>query len=228
MARPQSLLAGLEFHDRLNSAESSKRLRPRRSSRLNFRPMVDPQADAEILERMARQDTRAVGDLYDRFGRPIYSFVFKMLGSARDAEEVVQDVFLAAWRNAASFEPRTANAFTWLVAIARNKSIDRIRHTGRRIPAPPADPDQSAPETPDASADPATSTATSDEARLVRAWVAELPPNQREAVELAFFEGLTHPEIAERLSESQGTVKSRVRLAMEKLRLKVKGGLNDH
>lgn len=186
--------------------------------------MIDPDADANLLARMAKQDARAVGDLYDRFGGPIYSFVSKMLGNTRDAEEIVQDVFLSAWRNAASFKPETANAFTWLVAIARNKSIDRMRHSARRIPGPPGtDPDRPDPDPADETPDPGALTALHDEAQSVREWVNDLPSNQREAIELAYFEGLTHPEIAERLSESQGTVKSRIRLAMEKLRQKLKG-----
>ncbi len=176
------------------------------------------------MRRLATGDDRALAALYDRFARPIYSMVLKMVRNERDAEEIVQDVFISLWKNSRNFDGEISSPFTWLCTIARNKTIDRIRSAQRRIPAPLPDEPGEANQRTDSAPNPADETAARDRASIIAAWIGELPANQREALELAFFEGLTHPEIAERLNDTIGTVKSRIRLGMDKLRSKMKGG----
>jgi RNA polymerase sigma-70 factor (ECF subfamily) len=183
--------------------------------------------ESQLLMRIGRGDELALAALYDRFARPIYSMVYRITHNERDAEEIVQDVFLTVWRTASTFDPKRASAFTWLTTVARNKAIDRIRAAQRRIPPPPSEEVASVRESVDLSANPADEVSQADQSEALGSIVRTLPTNQRQAIELAFFEGLTHPEIAERLGETIGTVKSRIRLGMEKLRQKLKGGRNE-
>lgn len=178
----------------------------------------------KLLHRIAEGDEEALAALYDACGGLIYSLARRVLNSDREAEEITQDVFVAAWRNARTFDPARSSATTWLTALTRNKAIDRLRTARRRLPAAPADA-ADLPETADPAPTAAELAARGDRAMRISAWIAELPPNQREAVELAFFEGLTHPEIASRLGETIGTIKSRIRLGLERLRHKMKGGV---
>jgi RNA polymerase sigma-70 factor (ECF subfamily) len=178
----------------------------------------------QCIRRMAAGEERALGELYDRTGGLVYSLVHRILRDDRETEEVVQDAFVSAWRNAASFDPARAGAATWLATMARRKAIDRLRANNRRLPAAPAEPD-GRPEPRDEAPDPARAAQLGDRHARISAWIRELPPNQRQAVELAFFDGLTHPEIATRLGETIGTVKSRIRLGLDRLRQKLKGGL---
>lgn len=180
--------------------------------------------EENCIRRMVAGEEGALGDLYDRLGGLLYSLARRILGSDREAEEIVQDVFVSAWRNARSFDPARASVTTWLTTMARNKAIDRLRANKRRIPAAPAEPEH-VPEMRDEAANPSQSTQQADRRQRIAGWIGELPPNQREAVEMAFFEGLTHPEIAARLGETIGTVKSRIRLGLDRLRQKLKGGL---
>lgn len=177
--------------------------------------------DNELPRRMAAGDESALAELYDRFGGPVYALSLRIIGNPRDAEEIVQDTFRTAWTKAAQFNPNRSGTFTWLVMMARNKSIDRVRSIRRRLPEPPGDERRSVRET-EVRRTPADEAEADERAATVALSVESLPPTQRQAIELAFFEGLTHPEIAERLGESIGTVKSRIRLGMEKLRARLR------
>ena len=177
-----------------------------------------------LLKRMAARDELALGLFYDRFANPLFSLAMRVLRNEREAEEAVQDAFLAAWRQAGTFDGSRGSVFTWLVGITRNKCIDRLRKSERRLPAAhtPLDGTMEA-ETVCPDPDPATSARQREVSSQVRQIVRELPEPQRRALELAFFEGLTHSEIADQLSEAVGTIKSRIRLAMEKLRTRLQG-----
>jgi RNA polymerase sigma-70 factor, ECF subfamily len=179
--------------------------------------------EEHYIRRMAAGEESALGELYDRLGGLLFSLAHRILRNPREAEEIVQDVFVSAWRNARTFDPARASATTWLTVMTRNKAIDRLRSLRRRLPESPAEP-ENFPEPRDESADPALTAQTHDRRTRIAATLSELPPNQRQAVELAFFEGLTHPEIASRLGETMGTVKSRIRLGLDRLRQKMKGG----
>jgi RNA polymerase sigma-70 factor (ECF subfamily) len=179
--------------------------------------------DQHALQRMADGDADAVAELYDRHARRVYSLALRILGDATDAEDVVQDVFVQAWRQASRYTPTRGVVAAWLLTLARSRAIDRLR--ARR-----ARESQSAGE-------PATSQAvdsappiewqflSTEQTRLLRAALERLPILQRAAIELAYFEGLTHVEIAARLEEPLGTVKTRIRSGLAKLRETLLGGV---
>jgi RNA polymerase sigma-70 factor (ECF subfamily) len=179
--------------------------------------LVEP-ADEELILRITRRDPEAVRVLYARHGRMVYSVAFAIVGSETEAEEVTQDVFLRAWEKAESYEPQKARVVTWLARIARNRAIDVLRQSGARN-ARVLDSGDALEFLPDTGAvDPGESAATAGKRRVVQAAVARLPPEQRRALTLAFMHGLTHREVAERLGEPLGTVKTRIRDAMHRLR----------
>lgn len=180
--------------------------------------------ESQLLARIGQGDEGALGDLYDRYSRPVYSMVLRMTQSETEAEEIVQDVFLTVWRTAGSFDAKRAKVFTWITTVARNKAIDRIRSLRRRLQVSALPNGSDLVEGVDDSADPLGNAILGDESLRLSHMVNELPVNQCQAIQLAFFEGLTHPEIANRLGDTIGTVKARIRLGMEKLREKVKGG----
>jgi RNA polymerase sigma-70 factor (ECF subfamily) len=171
---------------------------------------------AQLLRRIAGQDRAALSEFYDQTARIIFSFALRMLGDTHDAEEVVQDVFVQIWNKAQTFDPVIGVPFHWAMGITRNRCIDRLRARHRRsrvlvemeegVEAEPAI--ESADE-------PALS---GNELEAVRSAVITLPKDQRQAIEMAFFGGLTHQEIAEALHEPLGTVKARIRRGMLKLR----------
>ena len=180
--------------------------------------VIDVSADADhsAVARMAAGDQTALGEFYDRHGRAVYSLAFRILRDQRDAEEVVQDVFAQAWRESARYNMRRGSVMAWLMTLTRSRAVDRLR--GRRSrpeSAPGADPRT---EITDAAALADEQLAWSVRADLVRAALDALPVLQRVAIELAFYEGLTHAEIAARLEEPLGTVKTRIRQGLLKLR----------
>jgi RNA polymerase sigma-70 factor, ECF subfamily len=176
----------------------------------------DRAADQAALARMAQGDGEAVAELYDRHARPIYSLALRILGDVTDAEDVVQEVFSQAWRQASRYTASRGAVSAWLLTLTRSRAIDRLR-AKRARPAGVTDarlPDQLV----DASPAVDSMVLSSEHVSRVRAALDELPLLQRAALELAYFEGLTHAEIADRLEQPLGTVKTRIRLAMLKLR----------
>jgi len=185
--------------------------------------VIDMTADADrsALERMARGDHDALTELYDRHGRIVYSLALRIVRDPRDAEEVVQDVFAQAWRQSSRYSAGRGSVIAWLMTLTRSRAIDRAR--GRRA-RPDATSDSAA------IVDVSDSGASADEqlawiaqAAQVRAALAALPLLQRVAIELAFYEGLTHTEIADRLEQPLGTVKTRIRQGLLKLRDQLSG-----
>ena len=171
-------------------------------------------ADSELVARAAAGDERAVGLLYDRYGTVLYAVAFRVLGERADAEEVVLEAFTQAWRDAPRFEPGRGSVAGWLTTIARSRALDLVRARTRRsrITAAAAAEAPAAPPGPDSALD------HEERRREVRRALDALSPTQRQAIELAYFEGLSQSEIAERLQEPLGTIKTRVRLGMQKLR----------
>lgn len=182
-------------------------------------------SDAELLARAARGDERAVGMVYDRYGQVMYAVAFRIVRQPGDAEEVVAEAFAQAWREASRFEAGRGSVAAWLTVMTRSRALDLVRARTRREritdTAQRSDPEGTlGMGTPGASPDAAVE-ARERERRVAEA-LADLSPPQRTAIELAFFEGLSHSEIAERLNEPLGTVKTRVRLGMQKLRESLK------
>jgi RNA polymerase sigma-70 factor (ECF subfamily) len=174
--------------------------------------------DEELIRRITRRDAEAVRLLYARHGRMVYGVAVAILGPVPEAEEVTQDVFLRAWDKAESYQPQKARVVTWLARIARNRAIDVLRQTGARN-ARVLDTGDALELLPDTGGtDPGDSAEIGRQRAVIRAAVAKLPAEQRRALTLAFLHGLTHREVAERLGEPLGTVKTRIRDAMHRLR----------
>jgi RNA polymerase sigma-70 factor (ECF subfamily) len=175
----------------------------------------DRLADQAALERIAGGDHNALAELYDRHARAIYSLALRILQNQADAEDIVQEVLSQAWRQASRYDAARGNVAAWLLTLARSRAIDRLR--ARR-----ARPDRGAEPAPADIADRTVSVdlqlLSAEQVARVRAALDALPLLQRLAIELAYYEGLTHTEIAERLEQPLGTVKTRIRLAMMKLR----------
>lgn len=181
--------------------------------------------DAELLARAARGDERAVGMVYDRYGQVMYAVAFRIVRQQGDAEEVVAEAFAQAWRDAGRFESGRGSVAAWLTVMTRSRALDFVRARARREritdTAQRSDPEGTlGMGMPGASPD--AGVEMEERERRVAAALADLSPPQRKAIELAFFEGLSHSEIAERLNEPLGTVKTRVRLGMQKLRESLK------
>jgi RNA polymerase sigma-70 factor (ECF subfamily) len=192
----------------------------------------DRVADQAALGRMAGGDRAAFAEIYDRHARPIYSLALRILQDAADAEDVVQEVFTQAWRQASRYDARRGAPGAWLLTMARSRAIDRLR--ARRVrpevaAGAAAPPDQRArrdsPDIPDSAALPDAQLLSAEQVARVRKALDDLPMLQRVALELAFYEGLTQAEIAERLEQPLGTVKTRIRVAMLKLRDALAGGV---
>jgi RNA polymerase sigma-70 factor, ECF subfamily len=181
------------------------------------RDAADPAADIDAIRRAATGDADALAALYDRHSRVIYSLAFRIMGDASDAEEVVQDVFAQVWRQAARYDTSRGAVIAWMLMMTRSRAIDRIRS---RRGLPPVAPDswKGLTEMVDPAEGPELTTLTADQVGRVRDALNALPLTQRLAIQLAFYEGLTHVEIAERLGEPLGTVKTRIRLGLLKLR----------
>lgn len=176
----------------------------------------DRAADQAALARMARGEGDAVAELYDRHARPIYSLALRILGDSTEAEDVVQDVFSQAWRQASTYSASRGAVAAWLLTLTRSRAIDRLR-ARRARPAGVSD-DRVADKLTDAGPAADSQVLSSEQVARVRAALDELPLLQRAAIELAYFEGLTHAEIADRLEQPLGTVKTRIRLGMLRLR----------
>ena len=171
-------------------------------------------ADNDLLKAIARGDETALADCYDRYRVILFSLILRILHDRPEAEDVLQEVFLQVWRRAKDFDESRGRAFTWLVTIARSRALDRLRARG---PAARFSSERELGPT-NAVADAAAEALKSEESEIVRRALAELPADQRRALLLAYFEGLTQTEIAARLGDPLGTVKTRMRSGLMKLR----------
>jgi RNA polymerase sigma-70 factor, ECF subfamily len=181
------------------------------------------ESQAQLLRRIAAQDRDAMAEFYDQTARPLFAVVHRILGNTEEAEEVIQDVFVQIWNKASTFDPAIGLPFHWALSIARNRCIDRLRSRQRRarvlVEMPPDVPE---PVIETSVGEPALG---ETELNAIRSVVTQLPTDQRQAIEMAFFGGLTHQEIAEALNEPLGTVKARIRRGMLKLRDSLKAYL---
>jgi RNA polymerase sigma-70 factor (ECF subfamily) len=183
----------------------------------------DRESDQQTLERMARGDADALADLYDRHAARVYSLALRIVRDAGDAEDVVQEVFAQAWRQASRYTASRGAVAAWLLTLARSRAIDRLR--ARRARPDQQGAEAAATELPDLAPPVDWQYLSAEQIRLVRAALEQLPFLQRVAIELAYFDGLTHVEIAARLEEPLGTVKTRIRSALTKLRESLVGAV---
>jgi RNA polymerase sigma factor (sigma-70 family) len=170
-------------------------------------------SDEAVVALVARSDEEALAELYDRFGRVAYGMAFRVLRDERLAEDAVQEGFLTAWRNADRFMPERAKASTWLLTLVHRRAVDLVRREERRRAEPLPEAAEAAP-----------SGSAEDDAWLrfererVQAALRRLPDQQREALELAYYGGFSQSELAERLGQPVGTIKSRMFTGLSRLR----------
>ncbi len=190
--------------------------------------MLDRQAteesQAQLLRRIAGQDRQALAEFYEQTAGTLFSTAIRILGDAHEAEEVIQEAFLQIWGKAATFDAALGAPFFWALSITRNRAIDRLRARQRRVRLTDELREGAAA---DSSAFVPTAESGLDEEDLaaVRLAVSGLPSEQRQSIEMAFFGGMTHVEIAEALQEPLGTIKARIRRGMLKLRERLQGYL---
>jgi RNA polymerase sigma-70 factor (ECF subfamily) len=180
----------------------------------------DSSNDRTLVARIERRDADALAALYDRYGARVNGLAARILRDTGEAEEVVQEVFLYVWRAASTFDGTRGSVLAWLLVATRSRAIDRLRarRPGGRERLRPLEeaPEAASPENVEVGAEGRQWEA------ICRAAIAELPEDQRRALELAYFEGLTQQEIAERTDSPLGTVKTRVRLGLMKLRERIR------
>jgi RNA polymerase sigma-70 factor (ECF subfamily) len=177
----------------------------------------DRLADQAALGRMARGDHQALAELYDRHARPVFSLALRILQERGEAEDVVQEVFAQAWTQAARYDTARGAVAAWLLNMARSRAIDRLR-SKRARPEGAADSEPALDQMPAVGVPQDVQLLSDEQVARLRSALGELPALQRIALELAYYEGLTHAEIADRLEQPLGTVKTRIRQAMIKLR----------
>jgi RNA polymerase sigma-70 factor (ECF subfamily) len=177
---------------------------------------LSDQHDEELARRLQRKEPQAMADLYDRFGRLAYSVIFAVVRDSSLAEDLVQETFLRVWNRAHAFEPGRGALGPWLLTIARNRAIDHIRSSASRMQRNSYEFD--AREHPSLFVDMERDVLNRDHARIIKKALAKLNNNQQKVITLAYYEGLSQTEMAERLGQPLGTVKTWVRGALKLLR----------
>jgi RNA polymerase sigma-70 factor, ECF subfamily len=167
---------------------------------------MDRPSDEDLLRRLADGDVTALGQVYDRYAGIVNGLALRILRDRGDAEDVVQEVFVQIWREAARFDRERGNPGAWICMLARSRALDRLRRK------------QARPEHAVAGLEPAVSVPEPAVTSAVRTALGRLPPEQRTLLELAYYEGLTQVEIASRLRTPLGTIKTRMRTALGRLR----------
>jgi RNA polymerase sigma-70 factor (ECF subfamily) len=173
--------------------------------------------EAQLVRRVAQGDRDAFAALYDLYSKPLYSLTLRILNDPKEAEDVLQDVFLQLWEKAGAFDEAVGKPFSWVVTMTRHKAIDRIRSRQRHARVFEEASESMTDAAVEATA-PAVAGLGADEAAQVRTALNALPREQRQPIEMAFFGGLTHTEIAQTLREPLGTIKARIRRGMLQLR----------
>ena len=184
---------------------------------MRFRPgAMRSLADEELMQLVHDGDVRAFEVVFDRHASAAFSLAYRMCGRRATAEDIVQDAFLSLWRSGSGYDPRRGSVRSWVLSVVHNRAVDAMRRLGAKARLDVADEGIAerlhAAETTDGEVE------RRDDARQVRTALDELPPDQRQVIELAYFGGFTHNQIAEMLDLPPGTVKGRMRLGLTKLR----------
>jgi RNA polymerase sigma-70 factor, ECF subfamily len=182
----------------------------------------DQAADIEMLQRVGRRDVPAFQELYRKFSGLLYSTIYRVLNDHQDTEDIMQEVLVQIWQKAHLYEPGKGKPLTWITTMARNRAIDRIRSKQRRSKLNDGFEQESKVAQPEFIDDTSDLVISGEQDRVVQKAVLDLTPDQREAIQLAYFGGLTQSEIAERLHEPLGTVKARIRRGVQRLEQAVK------
>jgi RNA polymerase sigma-70 factor (ECF subfamily) len=174
------------------------------------------EGDAGLIDRLKRREPEAMAELYDRYGRLAYSLILRIVRDSGTAEDLVQETFLRVWNRVQAFNPEKGALGPWLLAVARNRAIDHVRSAGARMARSEFEMVET--EHPALFVNFETDILNSDRAQRVRGALDKLHPNQRSVIELAYFEGLSQTEMAEKMGQPLGTVKTWVRTALKSLR----------
>jgi RNA polymerase sigma-70 factor, ECF subfamily len=191
---------------------------PREILKMNSPGASQDEIDPAVIRRVAEGDSVAFERVYDAFSGILYSLALRILERPEDTEELLQEVFLKIWRDAEDYDPRRGAPLAWAITITRHKAIDKIRSTTRRLRLYEAAEAEAKNDAAAALPQPLNDAESSENAQAVRESLGRLDPEVRESIELAFFGGLSHSQIAAKLSLPLTTVKSRIRRAMMQLR----------
>jgi RNA polymerase sigma-70 factor, ECF subfamily len=186
--------------------------------------------DPKLLSRVAKGDIEAFNQLYEQSNVLLFTLAYRILGSREEAALLLQEVYLEVWRKVARYDVGRGTPVAWLVTLTRSRAIERIRSGVSRGSTPVADcpTDASTPSRQFQQPVPADTAMESELRPLLNKAIAELPAAQQEAVEMAYYHGLSHSEIATKLNQPLGTVKTRIKLAMIKLRASLHSALEQH
>jgi RNA polymerase sigma-70 factor (ECF subfamily) len=183
--------------------------------------LSDPAQDAEVAQRLQKREPQALADLYDRYGRLAYSIILGVVRDAAIAEDLTQETFLRVWNRVSGFDAEKGALGPWLLAIARNRAIDHIRSARARMDKNTAELDlfeRAEHGNPSSFVDIERDVLNADSARRIKSAMAKLNENQQKVIQLAYYEGLSQTEMAERLGQPLGTVKTWVRTALKHLK----------
>jgi len=172
--------------------------------------------DGDLAERLQQRNPAALGELYDRYGKLVYSLIYRVVRDVGVAEDLVQETFLRVWNRTRSFDAERGALGPWLLAVARNRAIDYVRSSGGKMARGALELEYA--EQPAVFVNFEAGLLSQDRARRVRAALERLNGNQRQVIELAYFEGLSQSEMAKRMGQPLGTVKTWVRTAQKNLR----------
>lgn len=179
-------------------------------------------ADTAMLQAIGRRDVVAFQAFYRKFSSLLYAVIHRVLNDHQDTEDIMQEVLVQVWQKAHLYEPAKGKPLTWVTTMARNRAIDRIRAKQRRSRLNDDFEQETRPLQPEFVEDTGALVTANENDRVVQSAVMELTPDQREAIQLAYFGGLTQTEIAEKLREPLGTVKARIRRGVQRLEQVVK------
>ena len=188
------------------------------SSPLEERSTAGLSGAAALLSRVAKRDESALGELYDATSRLVYGLVLRLVREPATAEDITMEVYLQVWRTAQSYNATRGSVNSWLITVAHSRAIDYLRSSHARFEQHKQSLDDAVHELRDGAASPEAEVDGKDRAEVVRQAMASLPEEQRQLIELGYYSGLSHSEIAEQLGMPLGTVKSRIRTAMLRLR----------
>jgi RNA polymerase sigma-70 factor (ECF subfamily) len=179
-------------------------------------------ADTEMLQAIGRRDVAAFQAFYRKFNGLLYATIYRVLNDHQDTEDIMQEVLVQVWQKAHLYEPSKGKPLTWITTMARNRAIDRIRAKQRRSKLNDDFEQETRPLQPEFDEDTSDLVTSHENDKVVQSAVLELTADQREAIQLAYFGGLTQSEIADKLNEPLGTVKARIRRGVQRLEQVVK------
>jgi RNA polymerase sigma-70 factor, ECF subfamily len=191
---------------------------PDETARMDIRNSTS--IDSDLLTLIAKGDRRAFGRLYDRSSEVLFTLSLRMLGDREEAEDLLQEVYTEVWRKSVRYDARRGSPMAWLITLTRSRGIDRLRaRTSRGHGMTDSIDDAPVAQTQGRDPTPFDQQADAEVRVMVMKALVELPAAQRQALELSYYEGLSHSEIAERLKEPVGTIKTRIKLGMSKLKI---------